>query len=133
MITTPIIVLIMAWIILKDKITVLKALGIITGGIGVAMLISSGAKDTTSPSSISGDICIMLNATSYAIFLVYTKPLMQKYAPLTIAKWIFFYGFFSYCHLVLKIFSYRLANNSIRCIMGSCSSNTRRNGAGIFI
>ncbi len=94
MITTPIIVLIMAWIILKDKITVLKALGIITGGIGVAMLISSGAKDVTSPSSISGDICIMLNATSYAIFLVYTKPLMQKYAPLTIAKWIFFYGFF---------------------------------------
>ncbi len=94
MITTPIIVLVMAWIILKDKITVLKALGIIIGGIGVAMLMTSGAKDVSSPSSIPGDICIMLNATSYAIFLVITKPLMQKYAPLTIAKWIFFYGFF---------------------------------------
>ena len=38
MITTPIIVLIMAWIILKDKITVLKALGIITGGIGLIII-----------------------------------------------------------------------------------------------
>ncbi|MFI5170742.1 MAG: DMT family transporter [Chitinophagales bacterium] len=94
MITTPIIVLLMAWIILKDRITILKTIGIIVGGSGVALLISSGAKDIASPSNSLGDIFIMINASSYAVFLVITKPLMQKYAPLTIAKWIFIYGFF---------------------------------------
>lgn len=94
MITTPLIVLLMAWIILKDKITLPKAAGIIIGGIGVALLISSGSKDAASPSNSLGDIFIMINATSYAIFLIIAKPLMKKYSPLTIAKWIFIYGFF---------------------------------------
>lgn len=92
MIATPIIVLIMAWVILKDKITWVKSLGILIGGIGVAMLISSGAVDEQSPSSLAGDICITINATSYAIFLIIAKPLMLKYSPYTIARWIFTYG-----------------------------------------
>ena len=92
MIATPIIVLVMAWIILKDKITWVKSLGILIGGIGVAMLISSGAVDVHSPSSLAGDICITINATSYAVFLIIAKPLMLKYSPYTIARWIFTYG-----------------------------------------
>lgn len=92
MITTPIIVLLMGWLILKDKITWKHVLGILIGAGGVALLISSGAQDANSPSSLVGDLCIMLNATSYAIFLVITKPLMIKYSPFTITKWIFLYG-----------------------------------------
>lgn len=92
MIATPIIVLVMAWIILKDKITWKKAVGIAIGAIGVTMLISAGAIDQQSPSSIIGDICITINATSYAVFLIIAKPLMAKYSPYTIAKWIFTYG-----------------------------------------
>ena len=92
MIATPLIVLLMAWIILKDKITWIKSTGIVVGAIGVAMLISSGASDSGSPSSIAGDICITINATSYAIFLILAKPLMLKYSPFTIARWIFTYG-----------------------------------------
>lgn len=94
MITTPIIVLIMAWIILKDKITWLKSGGIIIGAIGVAMLISFGAADKSSPSSLLGDLFITINAASYAIFLIIAKPLMAKYSPLTIARWIFTYSIF---------------------------------------
>jgi drug/metabolite transporter (DMT)-like permease len=92
MITTPLIVLIMAWIILKDRITWLKTGGIILGAIGVIMLISSGASDNASPSSMLGDLFITINATSYAIFLIIAKPLMAKYSPFTIARWIFTYG-----------------------------------------
>lgn len=92
MIATPLIVLIMAWVILKEKITWIKSIGIIIGAIGVALLISSGAADKSSPSSIAGDICITINATSYAIFLIIAKPLMVKYSPFTLARWIFTYG-----------------------------------------
>ncbi len=93
MITTPLLVLIMAWIILRDRITLTKLSGIILGAIGVAILIMAGSADTQSSASIAGDLCIMANAASYAIFLVLAKPLMKKYAPLTLAKWIFLYAF----------------------------------------
>ena len=93
MITTPIIVLLMGWLILKDKITWKHVLGILIGAGGVALLITAGASDANSPSNLLGDFCIMLNATSYAIFLVIAKPLMVKYSPFTITKWIFLYGF----------------------------------------
>ncbi|MEZ5014581.1 MAG: DMT family transporter [Chitinophagales bacterium] len=92
MITTPIIVLVMAWFLLKDPITIFKSLGIGLGAIGVYLLIHSGARQTTTDATVAGDLCVMINATSYAIFLVLAKPLMQKYHPLTIAKWIFLFG-----------------------------------------
>ncbi|HNV97934.1 MAG TPA: DMT family transporter [Chitinophagales bacterium] len=92
MITTPLLVLLMAWILLKDRITLQKTSGILLGATGVALLIISGTADSQSTATAWGDICIMLNATSYAIFLVIAKPLMKKYHPLTLAKWIFIYA-----------------------------------------
>ncbi|HNO28266.1 MAG TPA: DMT family transporter, partial [Chitinophagales bacterium] len=94
MITTPLLVLIMAWVILRDPITITKSIGILSGAAGVALLIISGTVADNSTASAFGDLCIFINATSYAIFLVIAKPLMKKYAPLTLAKWIFFYGMF---------------------------------------
>jgi drug/metabolite transporter (DMT)-like permease len=94
MITTPLLVLIMAWMILRDAITIPKTTGIILGAAGVILLIISGSVTDNSAASGLGDLCIFINASSYAIFLVIAKPLMKKYAPLTLAKWIFFYGMF---------------------------------------
>lgn len=94
MITTPLLVLIMAWIILRDAITIRKTTGIILGAAGVALLIISGSVSDNSTASAMGDLCIFINASSYAVFLVIAKPLMKKYAPLTLARWIFFYGMF---------------------------------------
>lgn len=34
-----------------------------------------------------------MNATSYAIYLVLVKPLMKKYEPITVMKWVFLFGF----------------------------------------
>ncbi len=92
MITTPLLVLIIAWFVIQERITSKKIIGIITGGIGVYVLVISGNKDIDSPSNILGDLMIMANAAFYAIFLVIAKPLMHKYSPFTISFWIFFYG-----------------------------------------
>ncbi len=91
MITTPLIVLLMARMILKERITIIKSAGIISGAAGVALLIMQGGKENTGSNGL-GDLYIMINAISFAIFLVIAKPLMQKYRPLTLAKWIFIYG-----------------------------------------
>ena len=42
--------------------------------------------------SWQGDLMILLNATSYAFYLVAVKPLMTKYRPLTVITWVFAFG-----------------------------------------
>lgn len=92
MIATPLLVLIAGWIILREKITGIKLLGICTGAAGVILLVMSNFTGKQTAASVSGDICIFINAASYAFFLVYAKPLMQRYHPLRIAAGIFLWG-----------------------------------------
>ena len=39
-----------------------------------------------------GNLLIILNATSYGLYLVLVKPLMKKYSPITVIKWVFTFG-----------------------------------------
>ena len=89
----PIVVLIFSAIILKEKITKNKLLGLAIGGTGAVLLIWYGnsAKGT---SSLLGNLLIFLNACSYGLYLVLVKPLMKKYSPLTVISWVFLFGFF---------------------------------------
>lgn len=88
----PILVLIIASILIKEKITVKKIIGISLGLVGAIGLILNKQSIQIDDSHILGDLFIFLNATSYAIYLVTVKPLMQKYKPLTVIKWVFLFG-----------------------------------------
>ncbi len=94
MITTPILVIVFSYFILKEKITSKKILGVILGAIGAAMIILMGGSFSLGSDTLLGDLYIFINAASYGIYLVIAKPLMIKYHPFTILKWIFFFGFF---------------------------------------
>lgn len=89
----PILVLIMSAIILKERISVMKITGIFLGLVGAAGLILFNRELTISESTILGDLFIFINASSYAIYLVLVKPLMKKYQPITVIKWVFLFGF----------------------------------------
>lgn len=91
MIVNPILVVIFAAWILREKITHWKISGIFLGLIGAVILITF-KKMNGVQGNIWGDICIFLNAISYAIFLVLVKPLMQKYNAITVMKWVFLIG-----------------------------------------
>jgi len=90
MVATPLIVLILSRLILKETIKPQKALGVGIGMIGAIALIFSKAGG--SEVSLYGDMFILLNATSYGIYLVLVKPLMKKYNPITIITWAFTFG-----------------------------------------
>ena len=92
MTATPVIVLILSIVILKEKITTNKLLGITIGAIGAFLLIWYGKKAIGTSSSL-GNMFIFLNACSYALYLVIVKPLMIKYNPFTIISWVFLFGF----------------------------------------
>lgn len=89
----PVLVLIMSSIILKESISGLKLGGIFLGLSGAVGLILFNNSLSISTDNMVGDLFIFVNATSYAIYLVMVKPLMQKYEPLTVIKWVFLFGF----------------------------------------
>ena len=89
----PILVLIISAAIIGEKITPQKVGGIFLGICGAAGLILYKNKLSISSEGFIGDLFIFLNATSYAIYLVLVKPLMTKYKPITVIKWVFLFGF----------------------------------------
>ena len=91
MVTSPIIVSILSAIILNEKLKTQKVLGIIIGLIGAVLIIMDNTKVSAS-SGVKGDLLIFLNATSFGLYLVFVKPLMHKYSPITVIKWVFTFG-----------------------------------------
>ncbi len=87
---TPIIVLVLAAILIKEKITLLKTAGIITGLAGALGLILFSSSEVRNASNIPlGNFLVLINATSYGLYLILVKPLTSKYHPVTLMKWLF--------------------------------------------
>ncbi|MFN8286987.1 MAG: DMT family transporter [Chitinophagales bacterium] len=93
MIMTPILVFVISFFMAHEKATWQKILGILSGATG-AFIIISGKGFNFSGETVLGDLFILINATSYAIYLVIVRPLMHKYHPFTVVKWVFFFGLF---------------------------------------
>ena len=92
MTVSPILVLLFSYLILKDRITTRKIGGIAIGCAGAIVLMTLGKEVSGSPDYLAGDIMVMLNATSYALYLVLVKKLTDKYSPLTVIKYVFSFG-----------------------------------------
>jgi drug/metabolite transporter (DMT)-like permease len=86
----PILVVILSFFILKESITVTKAVGLLLGTSGAILLTLTAG--TGKGDSMLGDFFLFINALSYAIYLVIAKPLMKKYSPLTVITYVFTFG-----------------------------------------
>jgi drug/metabolite transporter (DMT)-like permease len=90
MTTNPILVIILAYFLIKEKITISKIAGILIGAAGAILLTLAGSSGKGD--SLLGDLFLFTNALSYAIYLVIAKPLMKKYNPLTVITYVFTFG-----------------------------------------
>ena len=89
----PILVVILSAILIKEKITLQKGIGIIFGFIGAVTLILFGTKvSQNAPNVPLGNILFIVNAISYGLYLILVKKLIEKYHPFTIMKWLFSIG-----------------------------------------
>ena len=93
MVTTPIIVLILSAIILKERLKIRKILGIILGLVGTGFLILYGKSITNATNAGLGNLLVFINAVSYGFYLIIVKKLMNKYNAFTFVKWIYTFGF----------------------------------------
>jgi len=92
MVTSPISVLLFSSLLLKERITKLKVIGIFIGLIGATVLITSGGISTEGSNAVLGNVLVFINAASYALYLVLVKNLVTKYNPLVFVKWLYFFG-----------------------------------------
>lgn len=95
--SNPILVLLLTAIIFKVRISLLKIIGIALGISGALYLIlqgKEGAANLLSAETSWGNILVLINSLSYAIYLIIVQPLLTKYHPVTIMKWVFTFGWF---------------------------------------
>lgn len=93
MVSTPMIVLVLSAIIMKERMKKRMAFGILLGLIGTAFLILYGKSIGSSSNASLGNFLVLVNAISYGFYLIIVKKLMEKYNAFTFVKWIYLFGF----------------------------------------
>lgn len=91
---SPVLLLILSALFLKEKITWIKSVGIGLGLAGALALIFFGVKSQPNAPNIPlGNILFVVNATSYSLYLIFVKPLVAKYSSITLLKLFFLFAF----------------------------------------
>ena len=94
MVSTPMIVLVLSAIIIKERIRKRMVFGIVLGLIGTTFLILYGKSIGNATNASLGNFLVFVNASSYGLYLVLIKKLMDKYNAFTFVKWVYLIGFF---------------------------------------
>ena len=94
MVSTPMIVLVLSAIIIKERIRKRMVFGIVLGLIGTTFLILYGKSVGNATNASLGNFLVFVNASSYGLYLVLIKKLMDKYNAFTFVKWVYLIGFF---------------------------------------
>lgn len=90
---TPVAVMLLAAAVLKEPITLKKAAGVLIGASGALLIIlHSNSISNSKESNLIGNLLCIVNVITYAIYLVITRPVSQRYSPVTLMKWMFFFS-----------------------------------------
>ena len=90
----PILVFSFSAILLKEKVSLMKIFGISAGFIGALILILySPLSGFNAPNIPMGNFLFVLNSATYGLYLIFVKPLVEKYNIITLFRWLFLFGF----------------------------------------
>ena len=91
---TPILIVIIAAWILKERLGILKITGLVLGISGALVLVLAKDRPGNGDNVLLGDLFIIINAISYTIYFILVKPLMLKYNAVVVLRWVFTIGLF---------------------------------------
>lgn len=89
---SPLVVMLLAALFLKEPITSRKALGVFFGIAGALMMILFSLHGDAHYSNIGVLLCFV-NILFYAAYLLITRSISSKYSPVTMMKWMFLFSF----------------------------------------
>ena len=89
--TMPMWVMLLAWLFLREPITLKKAGGIALGAAGAIILIAGngGGISGVGTNSALGDVIDLCAQLSYALYLTLYRNFIRKYSLVTLMKWMF--------------------------------------------
>jgi len=93
---SPLLVALFAVLILSEKVSLRKYAGIVCGLLGAIIIVTSGKTPELSNLHFKGNLFILINISAYSLYLVLIKPVMEKYEPLQVLKYVFLAGFITY-------------------------------------
>ena len=88
----PIYVLVLAAIILHERITPRKAAGVLLGFAGATTLVLMNTGKGGPQASIVGDLMVLGSQVAFALYLTMFLPLIRRLDPLTFNRWMFTFG-----------------------------------------
>lgn len=90
--TTPVVITLISFLLLGERMGVVRLVGLVCGIGGAAWLITGRGQTGGGDDLLTGDILVMLNSVSYSIYFVTVKPLMRKYSSAQVMRWVFTVG-----------------------------------------
>ena len=88
----PILTLILATIVLREPLSVLKVGGVALGCAGAVMLVLLTQRAGSQASSLLGNTLCIVSAISFACYLTAFRNLIVRYHPITTMKWMFLFA-----------------------------------------
>lgn len=88
----PIITMLLAALMIREPITWLKTFGVLLGASGAVFLVYTAQHEHTGSSNLVGDLLCFGSSMSFALYLVVTRGLNQKYSSITMMKWMFLFA-----------------------------------------
>ncbi len=88
----PIVTMILAAIILKEPITIMKAVGVLVGASGALLLVFHSPIIHNGHSNFWGNLIVFSAVGSFALYLTLFKELITRYSSITVMKWMFLFG-----------------------------------------
>ena len=87
--TMPMWVMLLAWLILREPITLKKAGGIAAGAAGAIILIAGNGARAYGSNPALGDVIVLCAQLSYALYLTLYRNFIRHYSLVTLMKWMF--------------------------------------------
>lgn len=88
----PILTMILAAMIIKEPITLMKAVGVLVGASGALLLVFNSHTVHVGKSNFLGNMIIFGAVASFAVYLTLFKNLITRYSSITVMKWMFLFG-----------------------------------------
>lgn len=92
--TTPILMALLAWLTLKERLGWIQGGGIALATLGVLLIISNGNMSLLLQGRLGqpGDLLAFLSALTWAVFSILSRPLLQRYSPIYLLFWVMLAG-----------------------------------------
>ena len=86
---TPVAVMLMAALFIGERITGVKFLGVLLGIAGAVLMVVMGQTSGSGSNDVLGIILAILSVLTWAIYMIITRKVAQKYTPVTQMKYVF--------------------------------------------